>query len=121
MLDVLKLIELEMRSRGVDKYTVKPIQLEVSEPYMILDLDKYVYLFVSHNVDTPALPTRIDLKSPDNLFQFTRTTLENSAMAQYQFFSEGLTIRTTNYGSDKPSEFTPFMLEFLKIIPEVEG
>lgn len=120
MLDLLKLTELEMTSRGIKKYSVKPIQIEVTEPYMILDLDRYVYLFASTTVDTPALPTRVDLKSPDNLFQFTKTTLENSHVVQFQFFSESLTINTANYGSSKPSEFTPFMLEFLKVIPEVE-
>ena len=121
MLDLLELTRLEMESRGIKKYSVKPIQIEVTEPYMILNLNKYVYLFCSKSVDTPALPTRIDLKSSDNLFQFTKTTLENSNVAQYQFFSESLTINTANYGSNKPSEFMPYMLEFLKIIPETEA
>lgn len=121
MLDVLELVRLEMLSRGVKDYSVKAIQLEVTEPYMIIDLDRYVYLFVSKTVDTPALPCRVDLKSPDNLYQFTRTTLENSSMSQYQFFSEGLTIQTSNYGTNDPSKFMPFMLEFLKVVPKMEA
>lgn len=118
MLDLLQLIKLECKSRGIGKYTVKPIQIEITSPYQLIVLDKYIYLFVSTHVDTAALPTRIELASPDNLYQFTKTTLENTLYAQHQFFTEELIIKTENFGSDKESEFVPFMLEFLKVIPD---
>ncbi len=117
MLDLLDLIKLECEARGIKKYSVKPVQVEIISPYQRIGLDKYLYLFVSDKVDTAALPTRIDLQSPDNLYQFTKTTLENTRFAQYQFFSEELIIKVSNFGSDKESEFIPFPIEFLKIIP----
>lgn len=119
MLDLLKLIELKARSMGIKDYTVEPIQIEVNIPYMIINLDRYLYLFSSTQVDTKILPTRVDLQSPDNLCSFTRTTLEKSHVSQFQFFTEQLTIKTTNYGSDSKDEFHAFTLEFLKVIPKV--
>ncbi len=118
MLDLLKLVELECKIRGIERYSVKPVQVEITSPYQYIGLDKYLYLFVSDKVDTPALPTRVDLQSPDNLYQFTKTTLENTTYAKYQFFSDELIVNVRNYGSDKESEFVPFMLEFLKVIPD---
>lgn len=120
MLDIFKLVDIEAKNRGLGSYTTKLEQVEVSKPYQIVHLDKYLYLFVSQRVDTPALPTRVELRSPDNFYQFTKTTLENSDCSQYQMFSEELEIETKNFGSDDPGQFIPFMLEFLKVIPEVK-
>lgn len=120
MLDLMKLVEVECKSRGIKHYSVKPMQVEVTSPYIRIPLDKYIYLFASEAVDTPALPTMVDLSSPDNNYQFTKTTLENTAVAQYQFFTEELIIKTSNYGSDNPNDFLPFMLEFLKVVPDTE-
>ncbi len=119
-INVMPLIEHEMRSRNIRDFKVVPIQVFVNEPFSIINLNKYIYLFASTEVDTPALPTRITLQSPDNIYQFTKTTLENTRIAQHQFFGEELLITVENYGSDKPSEFIPFMLEFYKIIPIME-
>lgn len=120
MLDLMKLIEVECKARNIDNYSVRPVQVEITSPYMILPLDKYIYLFASEAVDTPALPTMVDLQSPDNSYQFTKTTLSNTVVAQYQFFTEELIIKTSNYGSNNPKDFLPFMLEFLKVIPNTE-
>lgn len=120
MFDVTPLVALEMKSRGIDKYKITLEQVFVNEPSVIMDIGKYIYLFASTSVDTPALPTRITLQSPDNLYQFTKTTLENTHIAQHQFFSEELQIIVENYGSDNPSDFIPFMLEFYKVVPILE-
>lgn len=120
MFDVTPLVALEMKSRGIDNYKLTLEQVFVNEPDTILNLNKYIYLFASTSVDTPALPTRITLQSPDNIFQFTKTTLENTHITQHQFFSEELQIMVENYGSDKPSDFIPFMLEFYKVVPLLE-
>lgn len=119
MIDVIGLIEIEAKARGIKNYNVRLVSVDITSPYQQIVLDKYLYLFISTRVDTPALPTKIELRSPDNLFQFTKTTLENTDMAQLQFFSEELIIKTENYGSNDPADFIPFTLEFLKIIPGI--
>ena len=43
MLDILQLTDLEMRSRGIAKYKTQPVQIEVTSPYMILPINKYIY------------------------------------------------------------------------------
>lgn len=121
MPDINQFIDREMRSRHINNYKVVACSIDITKPEVIIDLNKYIYLFASTRVDTPVLPCRVKLASPDNMFQFTKTTLENSDIAQYQFFSEELTIQVENYGSNDPAQFLGFSLEFFKIIPEIEN
>lgn len=116
MIDIQNYITVEMQSRGIDRFKASPIFLDVSKPDVILDLNKYIYLFASEQVDT-KIHTKIELISPDNYFAFSKNTLNTSAYTQYKFFSEELNIVTSNYGEDM-SAFIPFRLEFWKIIPE---
>lgn len=118
MTDIQSYIMLEMVSRGIQKFKTIPIQIEVTSPEMYFDLNKYIYLFCSKDIDVVALPTLVEISSPDNVLQFTKTTLQNTESAQYQFFTEEMQIETKNFGSDNPADFVPFMLEFWKIIPE---
>jgi len=116
MIDIQNYIVTEMTSRGIDRFKASPIFLDVNTPDVILDLNKYIYLFASEQVDT-KIHTKIELISPDNYFAFSKNTLNTSAYTQYKFFSEELEILTSNYGEDA-STFIPFRLEFWKIIPE---
>lgn len=116
MIDIQNYITVEMQSRGIDRFKASPIFLDVSKPDVILDLNKYIYLFASEQVDT-KIHTKIELISPDNYFAFSKNTLNTSAYSQYKFFSEELNIVTSNYGEGM-SAFIPFRLEFWKIIPE---
>lgn len=116
MIDIQNYIVTEMSNRGIDKFKSIPIFVDVTQPDIILDLNKYIYLFASEQVDT-KIHTKIELIAPDNYFAFSKNTLANSAYTQYQFFSEELNIVTSNYGADMNS-FIPFRLEFWKIIPE---
>lgn len=117
MTDIQSYIMLEMVSRGIQKFKTVPVQIEVTSPEMYFDLNKYIYLFCSTDIDVVALPTLVEISSPDNVYQFTKTTLQNSVCSQYQFFTEEMQISTQNFGSDNPSDFVPFFLEFWKIIP----
>lgn len=116
MIDIQNYITVEMQSRRIDRFKATPIFLDVTKPDIILDLNKYIYLFASEQVDT-KIHTKIELISPDNYFAFSKNTLNTSAYTQYKFFSEELNIVTSNYGEDM-SSFIPFRLEFWKIIPE---
>ena len=116
MIDIRNYITVEMQSRGIDRFKATPIFLDVTQSDIVLDLNKYIYLFASEQVDT-KIHTKIELISPDNYFAFSKNTLNTSAYTQYKFFSEELNIVTSNYGEDM-SSFIPFRLEFWKIIPE---
>ncbi len=106
----------EMRTRGISKFKTVPMVYTLSSPNALLDLDRYVYLFVSTSISCPEF-TKIELKSRDNYLVFTKTLLEKMDMAQYQFFSEEMEIEASQYGSDYEEDFTPIRLEFIKIIP----
>ena len=116
MIDIQNYITVETQSRGIDRFKATPIFLDVTQSDIVLDLNKYIYLFASEQVDT-KIHTKIELISPDNYFAFSKNTLNTSAYTQYKFFSEELNIVTSNYGEDM-SSFIPFRLEFWKIIPE---
>ena len=117
MLDLATLVKIETTARGIEKYKTQTVFIDVIKPNMIVDINKYPYLFCSEHVDT-KIHTKVELISSDNYFAFTKTTLENADVSQYQFFTSELEIKVSNYG--KQGSFIPFRLEFLKIIPETE-
>jgi len=117
MIEVSKLIEIEAVARGIKKYKTQQVFIDVIKPNMIIDLNKYPYLFCSESCDT-KIHTKVELSSSDNYFAFTKTTLEDADVSQFQFFTSELEIKVSNYG--KPGSFIPFRLEFLKIIPETD-
>lgn len=117
MLEVSKLIEIETTARGIKKYKTQQVFIDVNKPNMIIDLNKYPYVFCSESCDT-KIHTKVELSSSDNYFAFTKTTLEDADVSQFQFFTSELEIKVSNYG--KPGSFIPFRLEFLKIIPETD-
>ena len=105
---------MEMESRGISKYKAIPYTLDVNKPDQIIDLNKYIWLFVSESVDTRPY-TRIELKSPNNTLIFSKTVLEQMHN-QFRFFDEELEITVDHYGA-KERDFIPFRLEFWRIIP----
>ncbi len=115
MVDLQNLILVEMESRGIKKFKSVPFHIDITKPSVILDLNKYIYLFCSESVDIRPF-TKVELISPDNYFNFCKTTLEKSTSSQFQFFTETMEIITSNFG--KPADFIPYRLEFWKIIPE---
>ena len=113
-MDIQQLIRIEMESRGIRNYKVEPVFIDIVNPYTIISLNKYIYLFVSEKLDA-KIHTVVNITSPDNAFRFNKSILEGMTMPQ-RFFSEELIIKIENYGLS----FVPIRLEFLKIIPELE-
>ena len=113
-MDLMRLIDLEMQSRGIRKFRVEPIFIDINKALTIIDLNKYIYLFCSEVIDT-KIHTVVNLTAPDNSLRFNKILLEQMR-TQYKFFSEELTIAIEHYGRT----LTPFRLEFFKIIPERE-
>lgn len=109
-------IKNEMQNRGISKFKTMPMVYTLNEPSALLDLDRYIYLFVSTSISCPEF-TKIELKSRDNYLVFTKTLLEKMDSAQYQFFTEELEIEASQYGSDNIEDYKPIRLEFIKIIP----
>lgn len=114
-MDIIAYIDVVMKSRGITKYTIDPIFVDVTKPLTILDLNKYVYVLASESIDT-KIHTVVNLVAPDNSLRFNNTMLEQMKISKYKTFSEQLTIQVENFGST----LTPFRLEFLKVIPQME-
>ncbi|MBQ3691088.1 MAG: hypothetical protein II937_14665 [Bacteroidales bacterium] len=117
MIEINELVKTEAASRNIKRYKTQTVFVDVIKPNMIIDLNKYPYLFCSESCDT-KIHTKVELISSDNYFAFTKTTLEDADVSQFQFFTSELEIKVSNYG--KPGSFIPFRLEFLKIIPETD-
>lgn len=117
MIEINELVKIEAASRNIKRYKTQTVFVDVIKPNMIIDLNKYPYLFCSESCDT-KIHTKVELISSDNYFAFTKTTLEDADVSQFQFFTSELEIKVSNYG--KPGSFIPFRLEFLKIIPETD-
>jgi len=115
MVDVGTLILIETEARNIKKYKTVACHIDVTSPNMILDLNKYLYMFCSEDVDA-KIHTKVELISADNYYAFTKRTLQDADSSQFQFFTEEMEIKVSNYG--KEGEFIPFRLEFMKIIPE---
>lgn len=114
MVDINALIANEMKNRGYDSYSAVPVTLNVTKPDTIIDLNSYIYLFVSEAIDT-KIHTVVELKSPDNTLIFNKTLLE-TMNTQNLFFSEELEIEVKHYGHTE-AEFLPFRLGFWRISP----
>lgn len=112
-MDINKFIENEAISRGIKKFKVQTTFIDVSTDDIIYDLNKYIYLFCSEDIDA-KIHTKVELISSDNYLAITKNILQNMKNSKYQFFTGELQIKTSNYGK----QFVPYRLEFYKIIPE---
>jgi len=114
-MDIIKLIENEARSRGIEKYKIQTTFIDITAADLIFDLNKYIYLFCSEDIDC-KIHTKVELISGDNYLAITKNVLKGMNNSKYQFFTGELEIKTSNYG--KLGSFIPYRLEFYKIIPE---
>jgi len=95
--------------RTIDSYQLKPTVIKVTEPDMSLDLKNDMWILNTKGL--PANITELELISSDNVFTATPDEYEFMDEYRYQVFTDYLDIKTDS------SNFQPYRLEFVKIIP----
>lgn len=139
--DISAYITNEMKARGYTDYKVESVYYDVGSeffrgpglpmrptPFMgesswsvnnnfcirkFIDLQSDIFLFVNQDVDTD-ITTKIELIGQDNYFVFSKSLLQSSFMAHYQFFTGEIEIKMTHFNSE---DFVYPRLEFLRITP----
>ena len=95
--------------RTIDSYQLKPVIVDIKNTDTSIDLKNDIWM-----LNTRFLPDhlqQLEMISSDNVF--TTTKKEYDFMDEYRFqgFTDYLDIKTQS------DNFTPFRLEFVKIIP----
>lgn len=94
----------------VGSYQLKPIVIAVVSSNQLIELNNDIYI-----LNTRTLPNEmksISLISSDNIFEASREEYDYMDEFRYQSFCDYLEIK-----SDFIEAFTPYRLEFVKVIP----
>lgn len=95
--------------RTIDNYQLKPTVVRIQEREQSIDLKNDVWI-----LNTKALPkhlTGLELVSSDNVFQAAPEEYEQMDEYRYRTFSDYIDVKADS------ESFTPFRLEFVKIVP----
>jgi hypothetical protein len=95
--------------RTIDSYQLKPVVIKVTEIDQALDLKNDMWILNTQRI--PASISEFELLSSDNVFTATPDEYEFMDEYRYQVFTDYIDIKT------KSENFTPYRLEFVKIIP----
>ena len=95
--------------RTIDSYQLQPVIVRVTQADMSLNLKNDLWI-----LNTKGIPSNIDeleMVSSDNVFTATPEEYDFMDEYRYQVFTDYIDIKTQS------SDFKPFRLEFVKIIP----
>jgi hypothetical protein len=95
--------------RTIDSYQLKPVVIKVTEIDQALDLKNDMWILNTQRI--PASISELELLSSDNVFTATPDEYEFMDEYRYQVFTDYIDIKTLS------DNFTPYRLEFVKIIP----
>ena len=107
------IIRQKVTAMRIDGHYIQPMRILVTSENMEVQLNNIVCL-----LDTKILPENINLKisSVDNVFVTNSHDYEQLSNVKYQLFTDYLQIETSMIDS-YVSNFAPYYLEFLQIIP----
>lgn len=95
--------------RTIDSYQLKPVVIKVTEIDQALDLKNDMWILNTQRIPTSI--SELELLSSDNVFTATPDEYEFMDEYRYQVFTDYIDIKTLS------ENFTPYRLEFVKIIP----
>jgi hypothetical protein len=95
--------------RTIDSYQLKPVVVKVTNSSQSLDLKNDMWILNTQRI--PASISELELVSSDNVFTATPDEYEFMDEYRYQVFTDYIDIKTLS------DNFTPYRLEFIKIIP----
>lgn len=98
-----------------DKVDIQSWYVDVNSFYQEEQLNQDTAVLISPEIDIPYTAQLI-LDAGNNKLVTSKEDYEKLIYAGFQFFQDQLNITLTNYGTD----FVPFRLEFLKIIPKLK-
>ncbi|WP_430811636.1 MULTISPECIES: hypothetical protein [unclassified Carboxylicivirga] len=95
--------------RTIDSYQLKPTVVKVTKATMSLDLKNDMWILNTKGL--PAAIQELEMISSDNVFTASPEEYDLMDEFRYQVFTDYIDIHT------QADAFTPFRLEFVKIIP----
>lgn len=99
---------------GIDGHKIKPGRIKITSVKQLIQLDSNHYI-----LNTRRLPSWIDgieFASSDNYFQASPESYDLMDEYRYQLFCDYIDI-SISYDTEEHTEFKPFFLEFIKVIP----
>ncbi len=95
--------------RTIDSYQLKPVVVTVINSDYTIDLKNDMWILNSQRI--PSNITQLELISSDNVFVATPEEYDFMDEYRYQVFTDYIDVLT------ETTDFKPFRLEFVKIIP----
>lgn len=100
---------------NINEVDIQSWYVDVNSFYQEEQLGQDTAVLISPEIDIPYTAQLI-LDAGNNKLVTSKEDYEKSVYAGFQFFQDQLSITVSNYGTD----FVPFRLEFLKIIPKLK-
>lgn len=100
---------------NINEVDIQSWYVDVNSFYQEEQLGQDTAVLISPEIDMPYTAQLI-LDAGNNKLVTSKEDYEKLVYAGFQFFQDQLNITVSNYGTD----FVPFRLEFLKIIPKLK-
>lgn len=100
---------------NINEVDIQSWYVDVNSFYQEEQLGQDTAVLISPEIDIPYTAQLI-LDAGNNKLVTSKEDYEKSVYTGFQFFQDQLSITVSNYGTD----FVPFRLEFLKIIPKLK-
>lgn len=100
---------------SINEVDIQSWYVDVNSFYQEEQLGQDTAVLISPEIDIP-FTAQLILDAGNNKLVTSKEDYEKLVYAGFQFFQDQLNITVSNYGTD----FVPFRLEFLKIIPKLK-